>query len=265
MPLFDEELILNFLKIFDIQPFSGNETGTVVIIPYVDCKKMLDGQRNHDFSWNKKIEDAIEMSIQRWYFSRLNNEKYLSGAYLISRVNNKRVELNHFFKMMQNMYNDEDSLATKVVIKHDYFFEELGYFYHRLFNKKELMNAFGPFIPPYAYFDVEYEEGVNKGKIFYMRKPGMALSYDSKEFNTISTKKDEFFIGMFKLNDDCHFGNEYLGEYFRNTEQASHTSWSNDPYKDFPAFTSKKPYTKIKNIINKEVEKIFNVDSQLID
>ena len=70
---------------------------------------------------------------------------------------------------------------------------------------------------------------------------------------------------MFKLNDDCHFGNEYLGEYFRNTEQASHTSWSNDPYKDFPAFTSKKPYTKIKNIINKEVEKIFNVDSQMID
>jgi len=261
-PIYDEIEINAFLGIFGINPFEKNETGTIVIIPYIDYNKMLSSQINQDGFWSKKIENAIDIAVQRWYFSRLNNPKFKNGKYLIAFVNNSKIDLNHFFGLMQKIYNGEDDNATKIVIEQRLFEQPLGTLYYRKFFKNDLMPPYGPFISPYLYFDVEYEEGVNKGIVFYMREPGMALSYNSSEFNTIITNKDEFFIAMFILNDDCSFGKEKLGEYFRRTEQASHVNWANITFEDFPSFSIKKPYTKMVKAINNEFDKLFgkNVD-----
>lgn len=264
MPIMNRDEIKSFLSIFNITPFNVGETGTLVIIPYVDYNKMLETQNNHSEPWNKKIEEAIYMAIQRWYFARLNNSKF-KNKYLVATVNSEKVELNDFYTRLQKIYNFEDEKAIKVPIKQKFFNEELGYLCYRKFLKNELLPQFGPFISPYIYFDIEYEEGINKGVVFYLREPGMVLSYNSKDFNTIITGKDEYFIAMFILNDECGFEDEKLGEYFRNTEQASHTNWANITFEKFPIISSKKPYTKIINAINKEFEKIFGNNKNFLD
>ena len=264
-PIFDQNRISEFLSIFGIQPFRSNETGTIVIIPYVDYNEMLKSQNNHSEPWSQSIDDAIYMSIQRWYFARLNNLKYKKGKYLIATVNNERVQLNEFYGKLQKIYNFDDDKAVIVPIEQRLFNEELGHLCYRKFTKKELLPTNGPFVPPYVFFDMEYEEGINKGVIFYMRGPAMVLSYSSKEFNTIITGKDEYLIAMFILNDECGFENEKLGNYFRNTEQASHTSWANVTYEEFPIISTKKPYTKITKAINDEIGKIFGNSQEFLD
>lgn len=263
-PIFDEDEILEFLNIFGIKPFEKEETGTVVIIPYVNFEKMLRSQNIIDNPWRNSIENSIDIAIQRWYFSRLNNPKFKNGKLLVACVNNERVELNHFFKLMQNMYNGDDEKATTIQITNKLFEDDLGTLCYRKFTKNELLPPYGPFMTPYSFFDIE-NEGINKGIIFYMREPGMALSYSSNEFNTVITNKDEYLIAMFILNDKCSIGSETLGEYFRKTEQASHLNWANMTFNDYPNFSTKKPYTKIIRAINTEFDKIFGKAIEIID
>ena len=42
MPVTDQELINTILNVFHIAPFKEDETGTSIIIPYIDSKKLLE-------------------------------------------------------------------------------------------------------------------------------------------------------------------------------------------------------------------------------
>ena len=264
-PIYDEVEINKILNIFKIEPFKNDETGTIVIIPYVDYERLLSNQINQDNYWSNSINDCLNITIQRWYFSRLNNLEYPTGKFLIACVNDDRVELNDFFQKLQDMYNKKDEKATYVPVRHQFFPDDLGILIYRKFTKQEFIPKIGPFISPYAYFDIEYDESTNKAVLFYMRGPGMVLSYNSNEFNTILTGKEEYLIGFFVLNDLCKLENEYLGEYFRNTEQASHYNWANMNFENFPLFSSKKPYTKIIKFVDKEFDKVFGMTNELIE
>ena len=85
IPINNENLICEFLSIFGIKPYEEDETGTIVIIPFTDLDALLENNNNADDDtpryWLDSIEQCLKMSIQRWYFPRINNESF-NGKYL---------------------------------------------------------------------------------------------------------------------------------------------------------------------------------------
>lgn len=85
LPLYDEDFINAVLDVFGLSPFSGDKTGTSIIIPYVDSKRLLgdiipaDAEIRDDvkeaFSsvWRQTIGDYLKLSIQKWYAPKLHN------------------------------------------------------------------------------------------------------------------------------------------------------------------------------------------------
>ena len=69
----------NFLIFFSICPYINNETGTTIIIPYIDIKKSLSEMKNIydtdqvDYKepfWTRDIHEALKLSIQKVVFSK---------------------------------------------------------------------------------------------------------------------------------------------------------------------------------------------------
>ena len=79
MPISDDEFIVPLLDTFGLKPFTGEETGTSVIIPYIDPSKLLEdiipadaeiesGIRDHfETNWTSTLADYLKLAIQRWY------------------------------------------------------------------------------------------------------------------------------------------------------------------------------------------------------
>ena len=87
VPLEDSQEIKEILDIFGIKPYTGSETGTTIIIPYIDPERLLsdvyalneeDTDRPY---WTRRISDYINVAIQRWYAPRIRNSSYTYGPY----------------------------------------------------------------------------------------------------------------------------------------------------------------------------------------
>ena len=119
----DQELINTILNVFHIAPFKEDETGTSIIIPYIDSKKLLedivplesglpDDVHEHFMSvWGSDIEEYLKLSIQKWYAPKIHNRELLKicsdKKWLHVSVNGKPIRKNDmlpFFKMVQEMY-----------------------------------------------------------------------------------------------------------------------------------------------------------------
>lgn len=116
-PITDEQYIEKILKIFGMDPYDGNLTGTTIIIPYIDEHMLLennqieykDGEDNiiRPF-WRCSIEDYLKVALQRWYAPRLNNTKYPYGKFLRAKINKKGIGLDNMepaFQIVQALYN----------------------------------------------------------------------------------------------------------------------------------------------------------------
>lgn len=263
IPIYDENSIKEFLNIFGLKPYSNNETGTVVIIPFIDLDVLLSKNNNSDFDiqryWLKSIEKCLEMSIQRWYFPRINNRLF-NGKYLKISVNGQTLELCDFFQELQDLYNGKTKDCTKVNITHKAFSENniLGSFNYKIFSKYELKIHNPPHNYPYPKFFVDSNIEVDKnGLLFYTRKPGMINNYENTLFGEYKVAENTFLIGVFKLNDELIVKNEKLGEYIRKTEKSNHYTWDNAALKGFDFFSDKKPFKKICSSIKKLLNKIY--------
>ena len=73
IPITDENRINDFLSIFSINPYQEKETGTTLIIPYIDGKELAS--RNAKIG-NNNLQECIKQAVQRWYFPRLLNTTY---------------------------------------------------------------------------------------------------------------------------------------------------------------------------------------------
>lgn len=111
--------IRDILDIFGIEPYSGTETGTTTIIPFVNKKRVLQDNIVYDSNarygaWLNSIEDYLRISLQRWYAPRLDNPSYPygknirgGGCCLQAYVNRERIEREDFaplFKLINKMY-----------------------------------------------------------------------------------------------------------------------------------------------------------------
>ena len=266
IPIYDEELIHEFLSIFGIKPYKNDETGTTVIIPYIDEEKILSNTINKDESekkyWINDLPTCLSMSLQRWYFARLNNQQY-NGKYIVVAINNVKVELNKFYQTLQDLYNGKIEGATYYSVGGGKFnpTQILGTFKYKIFDKEEL----GINTPPYNYPSAQIlvdkpDDSDNEEILFYMRKPGMVINYDISNFGHYTCDEGKCLIGMFVLNDDLVVDEEILGRYIRKSEQANHKEWNDPVLEEYPSLSKKKPFKQIVSSIKTHLKAKFKQD-----
>lgn len=293
-PVTDQNYILNILNIFKIKPYEANETGTTIIIPYVDDRYLLsnnqieykDGEEHiiQPF-WRSNLEDYIRIAIQRWYAPRLNNKNYKNGKYLRAKVNQKGITVDNMepaFQVVQALYNraikvdvpmdilDTDMAECKVekiALRKVLTSTDTGTIAFAKLSRTLMRTGYPDNKPePYMYYNCEIKEkDKNKPVISFIRKPGMIVSYEdvgSWVDGINSTKSDEFIFGIFVLNSDNQLSDEHskmsLEEYVRKSEMADHTAWGDFSIGNFnPRIVS-----KIQTQVNSKISKEFSTEEE---
>jgi len=124
LPLQDEEEIEMFLSIFDLKPFEKGQTGTSVIIPYIDYKELMSNMISDEMdvsddvrnrcSWTFADEDGfkdyLKLAIQKWYAPAINNMDLpilVGKKWLYASVNDEPISYESmypFFQLTQRLY-----------------------------------------------------------------------------------------------------------------------------------------------------------------
>ena len=286
-PIEDETVIKDFLAIFGIEPFDSEETGTSIIIPYIDEKAIMETAKNgfkvdesmlNRCSFLTSISSYLRYAIQKWYAPIINNSelRLLGRKFLNAYVNSEqpiqRDEIYPIFKLVQDLYTSAyaNLIGKKYQSKYPIVCKEGGGNYKRrslkfgytAFSKIKLHDLQGEelLLPPNVYMnlsDEEYESVVS----LYMRDLGMVLNYQEIWVNTkeLSINSDELLVTVFvpSTSEVLTFGDETinLGEYLRKREAADHMKWDDDP-----AEMKLKCVKKIKNSVDVSVRKHFNPD-----
>ncbi|PHN38260.1 hypothetical protein [Pseudomonas sp. ICMP 564] len=104
------EHIHEILKALGSSPFTGNTTGTAIIIPLlkenllpVFCEEGVPAPW-----WYSSYESYVNVSIQRWFSARLDNPFFASGRYLSASVNGKEIASSDMlpaFRVSQCLYD----------------------------------------------------------------------------------------------------------------------------------------------------------------
>lgn len=265
MPLTNENEIRKILNILNVEPFENGQTGTSIIIPFIDSDTLLAGilpsngsEENKEFSniwWLDDVKDYIKLAVQRWYAPRLMNQNYQFGRWLRVRINGegiKHSDMLPFFKIVQGLYNATpisqqlkenetlldncDVLCEEVKLRN--IFDKntcAGYIaYAKVTRDELLMNYPDNHQAPYIYINkFDYDQNVNHPILMYTRKPGMIVGYEISGCWTDSIPKTddgEFIVGLFVANSSNKLMHTTpsisLEEYIRKSEKADHTSWN---------------------------------------
>ena len=252
-PITDTTKIEKFLDIFKMNLFKGEETGTKIIVPFVNKEKLLQNSKIEDGYtpwWTNSVENYLKVALQRWYAPRINNEKFPYGAWLQASVNEKKIEtidMEPFFKYIQALYrvavNKED--VSELLKDKDYHIDEINLrkthtkkvtgnvAYLKVAREDLLMNVPNNKPSPFVFINKETlisEE--NSPIITYVRKPGLIINFEtnSQWTSDISkTDKNYYLIGIFvpNSNNPLLIGNKNLTleDYLRKSEKADHASW----------------------------------------
>ncbi len=261
----DVNFIRKVLKIFNIAPYKDAETGTVIIIPFIEEEQILmsNGFEYRDnLFWDKTVPDSISMSLLRWYFPRINS-KYNLGPKLEVYVNDKRIDLSSsspIFEWFSKLYecaitgDIQNGIQLKSIERtRDLEDKELGKFAFVKLSRSQLKMS-GDFsydnLPsPFSYLNLKRDaDSSNPPIVAYCRKPGMIVSYEisGNWVGSGVSGGSDFILGLFVLNSKNKI-KEYdmsLEDYVRRSEKADHTSWAD------PLMENKKPKLLVGQIMN---------------
>lgn len=213
LPLTDMTLIKPILDIFGIIPFKNDETGTSIIIPYINTDDLLTGiipvdaeieqgvKETFLSSWAASLSDYLRLSIQKWYAPKIHNQELekipgCSNKWLLVAVDNKpirRQDLLPFFRLTQELYTTAlaktfqveykstqfPQIVTLAVNMQSYFDHgtTAGYVAMIKLSKSEL-NGDQSLLSPYDYIGkFEADGGLNEPILMYARDPGMVIDY----------------------------------------------------------------------------------------
>lgn len=269
-PVTDKEYINEFLEIFSLKPYQGEQTGTTIIIPFIKRENLLERslRKDDDHFLDNSLESFLKTSIQRWYAPRLMNFEY-NGTFLRAFINGegiKNEEIIPFFKKIQELYKGIESKDFK---KHDILLrgtldeEKAGFFSYVILDKeKDLKTASGPYIEIQKLLN-SFEEDIPV-IVAYTRNPGMIVNYETngkwaRRYPQIDGGK--ILLGLFVLNSENTLKktNISLEEYIRGGEQGEHSSWNDRYILESGNMTIVKRiqdniHNKIKNDLSKENE-----------
>jgi len=261
IPITDSMEIEKILDCVGIDLYSGRQTGTCIIIPYINCNKLLanaspetNGDTKSTLYWNREIKEYISVAVQRWYAPRLSNKCFPYGAWLNVSINGDKITrevMLPFFKIVQYLYCkamdlDTDSFKDRIIDKisinrkairiRNYLADssDVGYIsYTKLTREQLLMNS--PYNYPEPYLHILEENNASESNnpvVLFCRKPGMVVNYKTTGDWTDKipvTNTDEYILGIFVVNSRNRVAYENLNlnldEYFRKCEKADHANW----------------------------------------
>ncbi len=260
IPEDNPETIQRILNAFNLKRYTGEETGTTIIIPFTDNDRLLRETQTKDeegnilspsWTWSS-VENYLRIAIQKWYAPRINNPKYFNASqnlkYLEVRINGKplsRSKMEPFFLLVQTLYNassgSEAEFNGKPIYSEDISLRNVfdnsdssataGWINYVKVDDEDLRIVSPDNKPtPFWYFGKQPDEDRNPPIICFTRKPGMIVSYEDSG-NWIgdipSTSPSEYIVGIFVANSEKHLKNSSLDleEYLRRSERADHMSW----------------------------------------
>ena len=128
----ESEHIYEILNALGVQPFTGNKTGTAIIIPLLkeNLLPVFDEDGGAAPWWYSSYEDYVNVAIQRWFSARLDNPFFASGRWLSASVNGKEIaseDMLPIFRVTQSLYSravglnpdEEDYLTARGVKEND--------------------------------------------------------------------------------------------------------------------------------------------------
>ena len=263
IPLIDDTEIDEVLKVFQIEPFSGKQTGTIIIIPYINAKKLLRETRSvseeNDLKmtpyWKKDLVQFMKVGIQKWYCPRLDNESFV-GPFLSASVNGERIQKSDFlplFSLIQDLYNsspenpgkfDGRTIQSEDITLKNVFDTKInrsiaGTLSHLNVTETDMLMGIPDNLPsPYITIDRDDlpEEGQHEPILASTRKPGMVVSYETASdwtHGSTTSESGEYIVGIFKSNSDVKLSPKMttkelttLEDYLRKGEAADHLGWS---------------------------------------
>lgn len=261
-PITEEDQICKFLKIFDIKPYTRDEVGTIVIIPYIDeqalGKDIIDQGFDFDddsFLNKLSLEEELKLAIQRWYSPRLDNRQYQihhnknkkGVKYLRAYINGEEITIDSMhpvFQCIQKLYNSaimhidgkdasNERILTKII---QYYQRDVGVLSCTTVKKEDLILGS---TSPYSFFNIEKENGQGNIPIVCMtRLPGMIVQYNPSTWSNLPlAQNDDYIFAMFVLNSgqtlNIKGGLQIdLEEYIRQSENADHLGWQDHVIKD---------------------------------
>ncbi|SCJ69999.1 Uncharacterised protein [uncultured Clostridium sp.] len=277
-PIENHDYISNFLKIFDLRCYAGRETGTKIIIPFINKKELLNDINykkeywNNNCFWKDNFEETLENSILQWYAPRINNKNYkemFDKPFLKVYINNQKIKFNddenYFFKVISELYNlallNNYNISYNPDINHilDYGVKTVKYSKLKGQNSGSIAFCKIPIksfeLSPYTYIGIENNtSNGNRPIIGFCRKPGMIVDYQisNKWADKIpNTPEDEILIGIFVLNSNAIFKDYFKLElYIRKSEMADHNAWDD-------VYIEEKNYGKVVATICKNTKKII--------
>ncbi|TDL98662.1 hypothetical protein ERX27_02480 [Macrococcus brunensis] len=261
LPITDHDQIAEILSIFNLKPYENEETGTTIIIPFVEDLNEGEIEKQQKYPWMEDYHEAIKMAVQRWYTPRLMNKAYRAvhgNSYLMCKVNQEVIMPNSntepVFNVIQKLYNSAlinkpvdanikvipiDGLSNVLKLK--------GAVGHIAFTEVSYddLKMTAPENKPSAlvHLGLDYNdsangiEGINK-VLAYSRKPGMVIEYSVTNDwlpANITLKEDHYLFAFFVPNSAGELKTSYkemgynnLEAYLRATENADHATWADE-------------------------------------
>lgn len=236
IPVTDENIINEVLSSINIERYKNDETGTRIIIPYIDEYKLMAEANSYvlenEVALYDDIVEYLTFAIQKWYAPRLNNDQYIYGKQnnLIVSVNNEIItddDFHELFLIIREMYKtsftNNFKKLNELAPNSEFFIEKINvnlgadnkylsnvnigtFVYGNVYYKDLGMGQPTDLTNPYrivAYQNYVHDDSKNFPIIVYTRQPGMIINYADDNVwskKNISSPKDTYIIGFFVLN-----------------------------------------------------------------
>lgn len=261
-PTTNDEIIRDFLGVFGLESFAENETGTSIIIPYIDEAAIMEeaktGFKGEESmidrcSFLSSVSNYLKYAVQKWYAPILNNfglRKY-GRKFLNAYINGELIgkdDLYPIFRLVQELYSTAYAKLKGATYQSEfqilsgetngYYKRHLCKFGHVAFSKiqREELEKNELLLSPNVYMNLSDDEFVkfNKSISLCARELGMVLNYEENWVdNEVLVEPDEilvtFFVPDINIVEDYGMGPEKLGDYLREREEADHMKWDDDP------------------------------------
>lgn len=269
LPITDHNMIVNFLTLFNIKPYENEETGTCIIIPFINERELLNGtvSTNIDDStvktphWCQSLSDYLEIACQRWYPTRYCNARSNPNVWIFingeTKYSQSMYPVFNIYQQMYNMYLNNEETNNNIYsfkIKLNNIFNNgsfAGTLYYTYLSKENLkMDEFGNNPSPFTQINNRKEENDSRVIVGFCRTPGMILKYDINEAWTngiVNNEPDKYLICLFIPNSSNTVSVVYkditgescqlkisIEDYLRASERAEHSDWTDSLDYTFP-------------------------------
>jgi len=242
MPVTDEKEIADILRIFQLEPYTGEDTGTMVIIPFID-RDALAADANpvqDDNMEGMGLEDYLALAVQRWYIPRYMNGQYQNGSRLRFSLNGRvqhRGDWYPFFQKLQELYNRGCHEGTEIRVNGAMRTPVAGRLVYTAFTAEDLeLESNG--VSPYQLIGKsrgiqDADADGNPVIVCYCRNAGMIINYElggasDWAADVPQASAGKYPVAFFVLNGSNVLRADQkvtLDEYMRRGELADHMDW----------------------------------------